>query len=222
MSQTRTFTDAELKSAIVAELDWTPNVDSTHIGVAVNDGIVTLSGEVASYPEKRLAEEAAFRVRGVTAVAEEIVVRNHWGATNDSEIARLAAEALEHSVDVPADAVRVAVHDHIISLTGTVTWQFQRQAAERAVHHLKGVKGVDDAIVLEPVVSTGDVRAGIAAALMRNAQVEASGITVVAAPDGEVTLSGTVQSMAERRQAEQVAWSAPGVTSVVNRLRIHR
>jgi osmotically-inducible protein OsmY len=218
MTQTRHRTDHELRTAVVEELDWTPSIDATRIGVAVNDGAVTLSGEVDSYPEKRLAEKAAFRVRGVSAVAEEIMVRSLLGGMNDTDIAREAGEALERAVDVPREVVKASVHDHIITLSGAVPWQFQRYAATRAVRYLRGVDAVRNQITIDPEHAASDIKKSINSALVRNAQLDSNTITVTISDDGAVTLTGTVQSAAERRQAEHTAWSAPGVSSVTNSL----
>ena len=152
MTQTQQRSDAQLKDAIANELAWTPSVNSAHIGVAVDHGAVTLSGEVDSYPERRLAEKAALRVDGVTAVAEEVTVRNTWGPANESDIAREASEALARAVDVP-DSVKAVVRDHFITLSGSVPWYYQRQAAERAVRYLKGVAGVHNTVAVKPTVS---------------------------------------------------------------------
>jgi len=220
MTQTVHKTDTELKTAVAAELAWTPGVNGTHIGVAVNDGAVTLSGEVDTYPEKRSAEHAAFRVHGVTAVAEEITVRNTWLGVNDTDIAREASEALERSVAVPDGMVTAAVHDHRITLSGQVPWHFQREAAETAVRYLKGVNEVLNGITIRPTASPDGIKDAITAALVRSAQFEGRHTTVTASPAGAVTLDGTVHSWSERRDAEHAAWSAPGVTDVTNRLRI--
>ena len=219
MTPTQQRTDAELKDAVADELGWTPSVNSTHIGVAVDHGAVTLSGEVDTYPERFLAERAALRVHGVTAVAEEVTVRNPRGAANDADIAREASEALERAVDVPPDSVKAVVHDHFITLSGSVTWYYQREAAERAVRYLKGVTGVHNTVKIKPAVSASGLKSAISAALVRNAQLEGKHITVTA-DAGVVTLEGTVHSGSERRQANTTAWSAPGVTNVMNHLRI--
>ncbi|WP_309620353.1 BON domain-containing protein [Salinibacterium sp.] len=218
---TQIMNDVELKAAIVDELDWTPSVNSAQIGVAVSNGVVTLAGEVGSYPEKRDAERAALRVRGVTAVAEEITVRSIFADVGDVHIAHKASAALEQAVDVPPDQVKVEVHDHTITLSGHVAWQFQRAAAYRSVRFLKGVTDVVNAIIIQPAVSTDDVKDAISTAIVRSAQHEGDGITVVADGDGAVTLTGNVHSWAERRQSEHTAWSARGVTSVTNKLRVH-
>ena len=218
MTQAERRSDAELKAAVVEELGGTPSVNSTHIGVAVTDGAVTLSGEVESYPEKSLAEKAAQRVRGVTAIAEEITVRHTWGAA-DTDIAREASEALQRAVDVP-DTVKATVHGHVVTLSGVVAWQYQRAGAARAVRYLKGVLDVLDTVTIRPTAAVADIKAAIGAAIVRNARIENQHITVATGPGGVVTLEGTVGSWAERRQAEHAAWSAPGVTGVIDHLRI--
>ncbi len=220
MAATLHRTDDELKNAIVDELTWTASVNATHVGVAVNRGAVTLSGEVDSYPEKLLAEQAVLRVRGVTAIAEEITVRSDSGAANDTDLAREAGEAIERAVDVPPGSVKVAVHDHVISLSGTVEWQHQREAAARSVRYLRGVTGVSNAVTIRPEISSEDIKSAISAALVRNAQFEGAHLTVTADAGGAVTLAGPVRSWFEHRQAEHAAWSAPGVTTVTNHLRI--
>jgi osmotically-inducible protein OsmY len=217
MTQTQTRSDSQLKDAVVDELKWTPSVNDTHIGVAVDHGAVTLSGEVDSYPEKHNAENAAMRVRGVSAVAEALTVRSAWGAVSDADVAREASEALDRAIDVPDNTVKVVVHDHFVTLTGSTAWQYQREAAHRAVRYLKGVVGVMNSITIKPTVSTASLKGAISAALVRSARSEGKDITVTA-DSGDVTLEGTVHSPYERRQASAAAWSAPGVTGVRNRL----
>ena len=213
------ISDRELKSAVVDELEWTPSVNSTHIGVTVTDGAVTLFGEVDSYPEKRLAEKAAERVRGVSAIAEDITVRSTWAPINDSDLAREAGEALRHSVDVP-DSIQVSVQDGAVTLSGAVTWQFERAAAGRAVRYVKGVGVIHSDITIRPGVVAADLTFAIRAALLRNAELEGENVTVVTTTDGSVTLTGVVNSWSERRQAEHIAWAAPGVIRVTNLLTI--
>jgi osmotically-inducible protein OsmY len=219
MTMSTRHTDSDLRTAVADELSWTAGVDATHVGVSVNGGAVTLSGEVNSYPEKRLAERAALRVRGVSAVADEITVRLPGEGINDTDIARDVGEALQRAVDVPP-TVSAVVHDHAVTLSGTATWQYQREAAERAVRYLRGVTAVHDEVALRPSVAPADVKRKITSALVRNAQLDANGVEVETAPGGVVTLRGAVRSWAERRQAEHAAWAAPGVVTVVNELRI--
>ena len=219
MTQTQQKTDSALKVAIISELAWTAGVDSAHVGVAVTDGAVTLSGEVESYPEKRRAEKAVARVRGVTAIAEEITVHSRH-TVNDTDIAREAADALDRAVDVPAGSVTASVHNHAITLSGQVPWNYQREAAGNAVHYLRGVTNLHNTVGIRPEVSATDIKTSINAALVRTARAEAQDTVVTADTAGTVTLAGTVHSMTERRAAEYAAWSAPGVADVVNHLRV--
>lgn len=220
MTQMLQRTDPDLKSAIVGELACTPGLNSANVGVSVNHGAVALSGEVDSYPQKRLAEQATARVRGVTAFADDITVRGSWTGINDTDVAREAGEALRRAVDVPADSVTAAVHAHVVTLSGHVSWYFQREAAGRAVRHLNGVANVVNTIAIKPTVSAMGINDAIRAALVRRAQFEANNTAVAVDINGAVTLNGTVTSWTERRDAEHAAWSAPGVTQVVNLLRV--
>ena len=219
MTQTLRRSDSEIKSAVVDELEWTPSVDSTHVGVAVDEGAVTLSGEVGSYLEKLMATKATQRVHGVTAIAQEITVRTPWSEINDSDIAREAGEALERAIDVP-DSVKAVVHDHVVTLTGTVAWHYQRSAADRAVRYAKGVTSLLNLVKILPVSMVSEVKSSITSALVRNARVETRNIRVTTEAGGVVTLHGTARSWSERGEAEQACWAAPGVTEVVNDLRI--
>lgn len=213
--------DETLKSEVIAELGWTPSINSAHIGVAVDHGAVTLSGEVDSYPELLLATKAAQRVHGVTALAQDIHVRSKWGVANDTDIAREAGEAVDRAVDVP-DSIKVQVRDHIVTLTGSATWQHERESAARAVRYIKGVSGVNNEVVVRPTVGAAGIKTSITAALVRSAQAEGRHITVTANDAGVVTLEGRVGSLSERGQAEHVTWSAPGVTGLVDHLRVVR
>jgi osmotically-inducible protein OsmY len=216
MTETRFRTDAQVKAAVVSELEWTPSVDSTHIGVAVEGGAVALSGEVDTYAEKVLAETAALSIVGVTVVADELTVRTPWGPPTDEAIAAEVARALDRAVDVP-EGIQAVVVDHHVTLSGTVTWRYQREAAERVVRYLKGVQGLSNLVSVRPALTPGDLSAAITAAFVRSAQIESQHIHVTAV-GGSVTLDGTVASWSESRRADTVAWSAPGVTGVLNRL----
>lgn len=221
MTQTRQRSDHELKVAIDAELDWAPNVKADRIGVAVRDGGVTLSGQVDTYPEREAAVRAALRVRGVTAVADDVAVDHNWGLRPDADIARDSAAALSRTVIVPADAVKATVHNRVVTLTGSVPWQYQREAARRAVAAVRGVTDVLNHVVLNPPVTVSAAKAKdkITSAIMRNAQLDANHV-LVDVNDSTVTLSGTVTSWAQYRQAEHAAWALPGVTAVHNRLSV--
>jgi osmotically-inducible protein OsmY len=210
-------TNVALKAAVVDELKWIPSINSAHIDVSVEHGIVTLSGEVASYPDKFLAEKTALRVHGASGVFGEILVRNDGVVVSDSEIAAERIAALDRAIDVPSHSVQVVVHDHVVTLSGVVNWYFQRQAAERAVRYLRGVSGLTNTITISPKVEAVDLKETITAALGRNAQLKGKGIAVTA-DRGAVTLTGKVGTCAERHQADMTAWSAPGVTNVTNGL----
>lgn len=223
MSATTTskhLTDHELKDVIEQELEWAPNVNADRVGVTVHDGTVTLSGEVDSYPEKLAATKAALRVRGVTALADELSVDQPW-RRDDADIARDAAAALDRSAIVPEGSVKATVHDHIVTLSGAVAWDYQRRAAIQAVTPLRGVRDVRSEITIKPAVpiSAAQAKAKITSAIMRNAQLQANQIEPLV-HGGEITLTGVVSSWAARRQAEHAAWAVPGVTSVRNLLRL--
>lgn len=211
-----------LRQHVLDELDWEPKIDSGNIGVAVKDEIVTLSGHVPSYAQKRAAERAALRVAGVRGVANEIDVQLPAAhERTDSDLARAAVQALEWSTQVPDDTVKVKVENGWLTLDGTVDWNYQRKQAERAVRTLIGVRGVSNLIQVRPSAGPSDVHAKIKRALERRADEDAERITVTV-KDNTVTLEGTVDSWADREEAEDAAWSAPGVTEVDNHLKVSR
>jgi osmotically-inducible protein OsmY len=214
------MTDLELKKKVEDELNWEPSVNAAEIGVAVKSGIVTLSGNISSYWQKFSAERAATRVNGVKALVNELEVRLPTSSERtDEDIARAAVNHLNWAVSVPADRIKVTVSKGWITLEGTVEWNYQRVAAENAVRHLIGVKGVSNLIEVKPQVSKGEVKAAIEAALKRSAELDASRITVETHGD-RVILRGTVRSWAERNEAERAAWKAPGVRMVDNRITV--
>lgn len=214
-------TDAQLQRDIMDELRWDPAVGDAEIGVAVKDGVVTLAGEVESFAKRFAAVKAAERVAGIRALAEDIHVKIPSAATRtDTEIAHAAANALEWDVEVPISGVTARVQDGWVWLEGEVEWQYQRVAAERAVRYLTGVKGVNNVVRIAPRLSTSDVKDRIERALKRNAELESKHITIETAPEGKVVLRGTVHSFAERKDAENAAWSAPGVREVDDELAV--
>jgi osmotically-inducible protein OsmY len=214
------MTDKDLKQHVENALDYEPGINATDIGVSVAEGVVTLRGNVDSYREKIAAERVALRVYGVKAVANDLAVRLVSGhQRTDTEIAQAAVHALKWHTAVPDDRVTLTVKDGWIALAGTLDWQYQRDAAGKAVRDLAGVKGVTIDIRVQPHVKTIDVRDKIEAAFKRSAEIDARRINVTA-QDGKVILSGNVHSWAERQEAERAAWAAPGVSLVDDRLAV--
>ena len=213
---TMTRTDREIQTDVLAELRWDYSIQANEIGVAVKDGVVTLTGTVDTYLKKWKAEEAAHRVSGVVAVANDINVRT-LGERTDADIAAAAVHALKWNSSVPADKIQVTVDKGWVTLQGEVEWQYQKLEAERAVRGLWGAKGVSNLIVVKPVASPSDLKKKIEDALIRTAQVDASNITVEV-QGSKAILKGRVRSWAERKEAERQAWLAPGIISVDNQI----
>jgi osmotically-inducible protein OsmY len=213
-------TDVQLKLDVEAELRWEPRLSPNEIGVAVKEGIVTLTGFVDSYIKRYSAEDAAHRVRGVKAVANDIEVKLRLASERgDPDVAQAVVHALEWDALVDIADLDVTVSKGWVTLKGTVEWNFARDDAERVVRRLTGVKGVTNLIVVQQRFAAADVRHKIEDALIRSAQVDAAKISV-AVDNGTVTLQGTVRSMAEKQDAERAARAAPGVTAVENRIAI--
>jgi len=211
-------TDEEIRADVLEELKWDSRVQSNEIGVAVKDGIVTLTGWVDSYLKKIVAEEAAHRVRGVKAVANDIEVRlPESDQRSDPDIAAAVVNALRWDAAIPEGQVTVTVSKGWVTLKGEVDYQFQKIDAERASRRIKGVVGVTNLITVKPSVSPSNLKESIEKALIRNAETDARRITVEV-QGGKVILRGTVLSYAEKQAAEDTAWSAPGVTEVDNRI----
>jgi osmotically-inducible protein OsmY len=212
--------DFDIKRDVEDELRSDPDIDPTDIAVAVKDGVVALTGFVRSFRQKRKAEEDVKRVAGVIGVANNIEVRLPLiHRRPDPDIARDAIEEIKRDLPFSWEKIRVTVSDGWVTLDGEVEWHFQRESAEEAVWRVRGIKGVVNNIQVRPYVPPVDIKRKIEEALRRAAELDASRITVEA-NGSEVILRGTVRSWAEREEAEQAAWRAPGVTKVDNRIRI--
>ena len=212
-------TDIEIERDVKAELQWDPRVDATDIAVSVRDGVVTLAGFVREYGDKYAAETATKRVAGVVAVANDIEVRLPTKDQRpDPAIARDAVAAIKSRLPSSWEGIKVVVRDGYINLEGEVEWQYQSETAEAAVRWVPGVRGVSNLIRIRPrAAPPHEVKRRIEDALKRHAEIEARHI-VVETNGSEVILKGVVRSWAERDQAVRVAWSAPGVTKVDDRI----
>jgi len=212
------MSDMTLRQDVIDELDFDPSINSANIGVAVSNGVVTLSGHVGSYSEKLASEKAAQRVKGVRGIAQEIVVRYPSDKkTADDQIAERALASIAWDARIPSDNIKVKVAQGWVTLTGHANWYYQASAAESAVRRLSGVIGVTNLIEVRPEARPQDVRAKIIDALKRNAELEADSIRVVV-HDHKVTLEGKVKAWYERGVAERAAWSVPGVSLVEDHL----
>jgi osmotically-inducible protein OsmY len=218
---TEAKTDQEIQRNVLDELKWDARVQPNEIGVSVKDGVVTLTGWVDSYTKKWAAEEAAHRVKGVRAVANDVEVRIPTvSERTDADIAAAVSRAIEWDAMVPPGKVKVTVSKGWVTLEGGTEWQFEKEAAERAARRITGVRGVTNLIRVQPSSpSPADIKERIEAALLRDAQTDAQRIQVEV-NGSTVTLRGTVRSYAEKQEAARVAWSAPGVKAVENHIQV--
>jgi osmotically-inducible protein OsmY len=212
--------DTQLQKDVLDELRWEPSVSEKEIAVAVKDGVVTLSGNVQTFAQKRAAEQAVARVAGVRAVAEDIQVKLPTSRQrSDTEIAHAVINALKWDTEVPDELIKTKVENGWVTLDGTLDFFYQKSAAERCVRFLNGVKGVTNLVSVKRGVTTNKVTENIEAALKRRAEMDAGKIKVDTI-DGKVTLKGSVHSWLELKEAENAAWATPGVWSVDDRLAV--
>lgn len=214
--------ELELQQRVIDELTFDPAINAAHIGVSVRGTVVALSGHVESYSEKFAAERAARRVKGVTAVAQELDVRLPADKKlGDDEIAQRAVKLLDWTIGLPSAAIKITVEHGVVKLEGAVEWGYQRDEAEYDLRKLGGVKAIINELVVLPRARSDDVRATILAAFERSAEVEANRISVEVV-NGRVVLGGKVDSWIERQEAERAAWSVPGVISVEDHIAVVR
>jgi osmotically-inducible protein OsmY len=212
--------DIHLRQSILDEMEFEPSIDAAGIGVAVHSGIVTLTGHVRTYAEKEAAERVASRVKGVRGIAADIEVQIFGPKeTDDDDIARRAVKMLDWNVSVPKDSVQVRVLKGRITLRGQVEWQYQKKAAYDGVRDLAGVVGVSNLVELKPRITAVDVKKRIEDAFQRDAALEADSIRIDV-QGRNVTLSGKVKTWSERQAAERAAWSAPGISTLDDRLTV--
>lgn len=219
MKTTEPLDDRDVQRAVSQELQWTPGLDDASIGVAVKDGAVALSGEVNSYSERPAVKHAALRVRGVSTVVDDIVVRpTHGMQITDTDVAREVDHALRANANVPI-TVKAVIDEGEVTLMGEVEWDHQRRSAKRAVQHLRGVRNVNSLITLSARPSAADAEERIRGAILRNAAVDANAVSV-AIEGTRAILTGTVRSWPEKSQAADAAWASPHVTDVDNRIEV--
>lgn len=212
--------DREIKQVIHEELDFEPRLHPTDLGIAVDSGVATITGHVASLADKKVVIDIVESVRGVRAIADQIEVRpigTH--ITADDEIAKRVINILKWNTRVPDERIKTTVARGWITIRGNVDWRYQSHSAERAVRGLIGVRGVSNQLKVVPAASFENVSERIRDALMRNAHLEARSIRITV--EGSIViLEGQVHDLAERRIAERAAWAAPGVTDVIDRLSV--
>jgi len=212
--------DKDMRQEVLDALDWEASITSGDIGVGVSSGVVTLTGYVPTFAQKRTAERSALRVSGVKGIANDLVVKlPKKKERTDTDIAKAAVRAIRWHTELPQDTISVQVRDGWVTLEGTVDWNYQRERAADVVRPLTGLRGLTNTLTVAPRATSSDIRDRIRNALEREVNREAKNLVIEI--DGDtVRLSGVVHSWIERRNAERAAWSAPGITDVVNDLEV--
>ncbi len=213
-------TDANIRDDVENELRWDPSLDEKGILIKVEDGVVSLQGSVPHFSDRWTAEQVTKRVAGVRAIANDIEVKlPNSGERLDSDIAAAAANALKWHFALESSGIQVVVKQGWVTLSGRVSYGYQKIIAEEAVRYLLGVKGVLNDIEVRSDVKAKDVKQKIQSAFERLASLDAKDIKVNV-DDSAVILHGTVHSWREKDDAAVAAWAAPGVTRVENKLQV--
>jgi osmotically-inducible protein OsmY len=221
---TLTFTamksDAQIQQDVLAQIKWDPLLTGADIKITVSMGVVTLSGQVDTYQKKLDAEKEARKVAGVRAIAENIQVgTSSFHQKSDTEIAQSVLLALNWHTSIPEEKIKIKVENGTVTLEGEVEWAYQRESAREIIASLEGVRSVINLLTLSYKVTPKDLKQKIHAAFHRSASLDASKIQVVVL-ENEVILKGKVRSIAEKEDAEKVAWAAPGILKVDNKLEL--
>jgi osmotically-inducible protein OsmY len=212
--------DIKIQEDVMEQLKWEPFLKSSEIGVAVKNGIVTLSGQVDSYSKKLAAENAAKKIAGVRAIAEDIQIGvSPTHRKTDTEIAEAVLNALKWHTMIPDEKIKVKVEDGVVRLDGEVEWEYQRTQAKLVIEDLAGIRYVLNFIKVKPQINATEIRNKINSAFKRSALIDSGKITIEVT-GSNVCLKGKVRSYAEKEDAENAVWNAPGVASVDNRLEI--
>lgn len=208
----------DLQRDVQNAIKWEPLLHAAEIGVTAIDGVVTLTGTVDSYAKKTEAEEAAKKVSGLKALVEKIEIKfsSTW-KKDDNELATEILNALKWNWEIPSEDITVKVENGWVRLEGHVQWNYQREAAKKAVKNLSGVLGVTNDIKMKSETTDNIEKKGIEDALTRNWSISEQDIDVKVLGNN-VTLNGTVDSWYQRDEAGRIAWNAPGVWSVNNEL----
>jgi osmotically-inducible protein OsmY len=211
-------TDSEIQKDVMEELKWEPLLTASEIGVAVKNRVVTLSGTVDSFYKKEEAENAAKRVSGVMAVAEDIEVKPFATAKkNDTEVARMIADTLKWDTVVQDDKIRVKVEDAWVTLEGIVDWEFQKESVKNSIKNIVGIRGISNDIIVKPSITVKDIKQKISLAFHRSATIDANKVEVDI-EGSKAVLTGRVRSWSEKNDAEDAVWKAPGITAIENKL----
>ena len=212
--------NAKLQSDVQNAIKWEPSMHAAEIGVSAKDGVITLSGTVDSYSKKINAENAAKKVKGVRAIAEEITIDYGYSfKKNDTEIAKDILRAWEFNWDVPDDKIQVNVEHGYVKLEGEVGWKYQGEAAENVIKNLPGVKGVTNLIKVKSEWKDSIEQKAVENALSRNWSINSKDVKVEI-DHNIVKLTGLVHSLYQKEEASRLAWNAPGVRSVENDLAV--